>query len=208
MQIEILKRKKGLLITFSVLALLAFVLIINNIYVYCLCLLLVLSLYINQIVYQKNTYNARHLFDSIGRNYDYLVIGELCDISSELPKDKTSISFLAPNRCVYGSFMLLQRLYSLLKEDEGLFILVANTSQKRISIFDIPYIQKYTLKQMSIFFKKYLSYFPLFYSPIDSLKILFNHKKKGNLKEEVLSDNDIINFCKSRNIKIIYKLID
>lgn len=208
MQIEILKRKKGLLITFSVLALLAFVLIINNIYVYCLCLLLVLSLYINQIVYQKNTYNARHLFDSIGRNYDYLVIGELCDISSELPKDKTSISFLAPNRCVYGSFMLLQRLYSLLKEDEGTFILVANTSQKRISIFDIPYIQKYTLKQMSIFFKKYLSYFPLFYSPIDSLKILFNHKKKGNLKEEVLSDNDIINFCKSRNIKIIYKIID
>ena len=179
------------------------VLLINNIWVYIAFLIAVILMLINKIVYDKATFNSTHLFTTIDRNYDYLIIGDFCEVSSHEGQGKT-ITYLSPQpRSMDAIELLVMRLYSLLDEEKGELIIIKDKKKKtsKISVFDVPFLHEITLKKLGLSKMKYLCRLPLLFAPISSIRLLLNIRRKGILQENKCPSGRLAEFCASRHIK-------
>ena len=162
-------------------------------------LFLLLNLYAKNII----AWNADHLFSDIGRNYDYLLIGEPwnCD---ELKGKK--ICFFSPNRSMLSSYELGRRLFSLLKEETGTLVIscregLLNTTE--LSVLDIPYLHEIQQHKYGITHGKLKTYLPFVFAPIESLRYFLSTKRE-KVAEVSLSEYALFTeFCKVRNIKLL-----
>lgn len=162
------------------------------------CVFIVLNLYAKK----KISWGADHLFSDIGRNYDYLLIGEPWDYS--VLKGK-AITFFAPNRSILSSYELTRRLYSLLKEESGTVILSCqekNFNSKRISVQDIPYLHETQLHKYHIANAKLKKYLPFLFAPFETFTFLLHKKRVKNGNMDTSQYPEIRDFCKERSINL------
>ena len=164
----------------------------------CCVLFLLLNLWIKIRI----SWNADHMFSDIGRNYDYLLIGEPWDYSDLKGR---VIAFFSPDRSLLSSYELTRRLYSLLREDTGTLIISCgkrSITSQNISVLDIPYLHEIQLYQYHIGKSKLKKYFPFLFAPLATLKFIFAKK----CKEKSVISTDICpqmrDFCNERNIKL------
>lgn len=68
-----MNKKKKIVLAISIIYLVS-VLIINNVWGYIITILFALFLLINLLAYRKFSFIATHLFTTIGRNYERLII--------------------------------------------------------------------------------------------------------------------------------------
>lgn len=179
------------------------VLYINNVWIYITFLIAIIMLLVNKNVYDKAAFNSTHLFTTIDRNYDYLVIGDYCDISNYERQGKT-IAYLSPKlRSMEAIELLVMRLYSLLDEEKGELIIIKDKKGKssKISVFDIPFLHEITLNKLGLSKMKYLCRLPLLFAPIGSIRLLLSIRRKGILQESKCPSEKLAAFCESRHIK-------
>ena len=55
-------------------------------------------------------------FTEYRRNFDILVIGDMCDVKDIIPQNKSYLQFDAPDRTLFASFLILQGKFSWLNE--------------------------------------------------------------------------------------------
>lgn len=203
---KISKKNKIIVVVLVVIVMLAILLIVNKVWVYFMFCTLLLLLMVNVIVYEKTSYNAKHLFSTIGRNYKIMIIGENCDVSQLTENISDSILFLSPSHLsMFAAGLLVKRLFSLLDEENGqLFLILHQESirSNKISVFEIPYLHTITLNALHLQHMKWKSRFPLFSCPIDSLEYLISHPRRRVLVEAKCPSDDILSFCHERNIQI------
>lgn len=202
-----LSRKKKIVLLI-ILFLLFAVVIINKVEVYVASIFIILFLIANHFIYKKLAYNAIHLFSTIDRNYEYLVIGDWCDIEN-IVKGSKFISFLSPEkRSPYIILELIKRLYSLLDEKKGTIVIVLNkkhSNKKRFSVFDIPFLHEITLKNKGIGWMKYAVRLPLLFNPYRCLLLFRN--KRVDFEEVECPFPEISKFCNDRGVRLIFNYI-
>ena len=156
-------------------------------------------------LYAKNTiaWNADHLFSDIGRNYDYLLIGEPwnCD---ELKGKK--ICFFSPNRSMLSSHELGRRLFSLLKEETGTLVISCREGlldTKKLSVLDIPYLHEIQQHEYGITHGKLKTYLPFVFAPTESLRYFLSSKREKVAEVSLSEYASLVDFCKVRNINLL-----
>lgn len=172
--------------------------------------LIIASLYILNNKIRKKNNEVRNVFSlnpSLPRNFDYLVIGDICNTKNLVPQESRAIYFLAPDRTLEASYLILKSVFSLLKENNGKVIFLINkrnVKSKKITLFDISTFHRVTIQHLALqsLFNK--SRFPLIYSPIASIKILFEYKPKRKLSGEDIKYKELNDFCLERKISIDY----
>ena len=210
-----IKISKLKLIKYTILVLLLIFLItsliLKNFLFIVIALLGIIFIILNEIINKKIFLEAKKFkpFSNI-RNIDYLIIGNMCDISSLIPKDSSYIAIMAPNRNTKTCFELLKHTYSILNIDEkkATAIIIDNpkNQNKEFTIFDIPFLSRTKIKDLNLSTLLIKSKFPLLFAPISSLKFLFNLKQSA-LKTVECPDENIKSFCDKRNIKLDYKIL-
>lgn len=207
---RILKKKRFLMLLLIFISSLFLVVWNNSFLIFILYIILLVFTSLNIYLFLKNSYVARHLFSDVGRNYAYLVIGELVDLKDVLPQIKESISIMAPNRSLGASFELIKRLYSLLDENKGVLIVLVNKNEiysRKISAFDLPYLHEVTLNELHIKHSKYKELLPFVFSFIPSILFFIKGMRKRKIEDTECPMGDIVDFCKKRNIKLIFKIV-
>lgn len=162
-----------------------------------------LFLLLNLYAKNKIAWNADHLFSDIGRNYDYLLIGEPwnCD---ELKGKK--ICFFSPNRSMLSSHELGRRLFSLLKEETGTLVISCREGQlgsKKLSVLDIPYLHETQQHKYGITHGKLKTYLPFVFAPIESLRCFLSTKREKVADVSLSEYASLLDFCKVRNINLL-----
>ena len=162
-----------------------------------------LFLLLNLYAKNKIAWNADHLFSDIGRNYDYLLIGEPwnCD---ELKGKK--ICFFSPNRSMLSSHELGRRLFSLLKEETGTLVISCREGlldTKKLSILDIPYLHETQQHKYGITHGKLKTYLPFVFAPIESLRYFLSSKREKVAEVSLSEYASLVDFCKVRNINLL-----
>lgn len=162
-----------------------------------------LFLLLNLYAKNKIAWNADHLFSDIGRNYDYLLIGEPwnCD---ELKGKK--ICFFSPNRSMLSSHELGRRLFSLLKEETGTLVISCREGQlgsKKLSVLDIPYLHETQQHKYGITHGKLKTYLPFVFAPIESLRYFLSTKREKVAEVSLSEYASLVDFCKVRNINLL-----
>lgn len=162
-----------------------------------------LFLLLNLYAKNKIAWNADHLFSDIGRNYDYLLIGEPwnCD---ELKGKK--ICFFSPNRSMLSSHELGRRLFSLLKEETGTLVISCREAlfdSKKLSILDIPYLHETQQHKYGITHGKLKTYLPFVFAPIESLRYFLSTKREKVAEVSISEYASLAEFCKVRNINLL-----
>lgn len=167
----------------------------------------IVFLLLNFIVYRKNAFYATHMFTTVSRNYKYLIVGDDCDYKKLLEGD-TNIAFLSPvTQSSYATFEFVRRLYSLLDENNGTLLMVKRNyedTKKEISVFDVPYLHENTLNKLGKGRMRIWCHLPFLFNPIGSLKVLFEKRNKSIPVECECPNQEINQFCESRNIKVKY----
>lgn len=184
--------------------LMASVIVIGNIYLYILSALGVLFVLANLYAKKKICWNADHLFTTIDRNYDMLIIGENCNIDCS---DKKVIRFCSPNRSMLASYELVRRLYSLVDEENGKIVICCREKlieSKKITALDVPYLHEMQLAKYGISKVKIKKFFPLLFAPIDSILYLMGMKRKVTTMGYPIPDY-LLDFCQNRikNIEVV-----
>ena len=162
-----------------------------------------LFLLLNLYAKNKIAWNADHLFSDIGRNYDYLLIGEPwnCD---ELKGKK--ICFFSPNRSMLSSHELGRRLFSLLKEETGTLVISCREGlldTKNLSVLDIPYLHETQQHKYGITHGKLKTYLPFVFAPIESLRYFLSSKREKVAEVSLSEYASLVDFCKVRNINLL-----
>ena len=157
---------------------------------------------LNLYAEKKISWNADHMFSDVGRNYDYLLIGEPWDYS-EL--NGRVITFFAPNRSMLSCYELTRRLYSLLNERTGKLIISCrekNIGSQSLSVLDVPYLHDTQLTKYHIDKAKLKKYLPFLFAPFATTSFFFARKRKvmGVVGEGFCTQTRV--FCKERNINI------
>lgn len=200
------KSKKKKIMVLGLIALFLFVCLIGIVgIIWAVAIGIVGMLFLLLNLYAKNkiAWNADHLFSDIGRNYDYLLIGEPwnCD---ELKGKK--ICFFSPNRSMLSSHELGKRLFSLLKEETGTLVISCREGlldTKNLSVLDIPYLHETQQHKYGITHGKLKTYLPFVFAPIESLRYFLSTKRE-KVAEVSLSENaSLADFCKVRNINLL-----
>lgn len=196
------KKKIGILGFLAILCFICLLLLVGIMSAIIVSILVCLFVALNLYAKKKISWNADHMFSDIGRNYDYLLIGEPWDYSELNGK---TIVFFSPNRSMLSCCELTRRLYSLLKEESGTVVVSCqerNFKSQRISVLDVPYLHETQLRKYHITHAKLKKFFPLLFAPIETIKFMM--AKKQN-KMQYMDNNiypAIANFCQERNIKI------
>lgn len=152
----------------------------------------------------------RKIFDSLfppremtftERNYDCIVIGDL-GCNGKNIKGKKILRFQFPNRTLFASYIILQHVFSWLREDNGEIIILSkrnNLSKKQISVYDYPLLHRITLKKLNL--KGTTPRNPLFLNPILCLKYLF---KISTNRYKIINPPfpELVDFCAKRGIKL------
>ena len=162
-----------------------------------------LFLLLNLYAKNKIAWNADHLFSDIGRNYDYLLIGEPWN-SDELNGKK--ICFFSPNRSMLSSHELGRRLFSLLKEKTGTLVISCREGlldTKKLSVLDIPYLHEIQQHKYGITHGKLKIYLPFVFAPIESLRYFLSTKREKVAEVSISEYASLAEFCKVRNINLL-----
>lgn len=200
------KSKKKKIMVLGLIALFFFVCLIGIVgIIWAVAIGIVGMLFLLLNLYAKNkiAWNADHLFSDIGRNYDYLLIGEPwnCD---ELKGKK--ICFFSPNRSMLSSHELGRRLFSLLKEETGTLVISCREGlldTKKLSILDIPYLHETQQHKYGITHGKLKTYLPFVFAPIESLRYFLSSKREKVAEVSLSEYASLVDFCKVRNINLL-----
>lgn len=200
------KSKKKKIMVLGLIALFFFVCLIGIVgIIWAVAIGIVGMLFLLLNLYAKNkiAWNADHLFSDIGRNYDYLLIGEPwnCD---ELKGKK--ICFFSPNRSMLSSHELGRRLFSLLKEETGTLVISCREGlldTKKLSVLDIPYLHETQQHKYGITHGKLKTYLPFVYAPIESLRYFLSSKREKVAEVSLSEYASLVDFCKVRNINLL-----
>lgn len=200
------KSKKKKIMVLGLIALFLFVClicIVGIIWAVAIGIISMLFLLLNLYAKNKIAWNAEHLFSDIGRNYDYLLIGEPWN-SDELKGKK--LCFFSPNRSMLSSYELGRRLFSLLNEGTGTMVISCREGQldsKTISVLDIPYLHETQQHKYGITHGKLKTYLPFVFAPLESLRYFLSPKRE-KVADVSLSEYALFTeFCKVRNIKLL-----
>lgn len=148
----------------------------------------------NQIIYKE-------------RNFDYLIIGDICNVENTLPQGSRFLKFTSCNRTLFASFLILKRMYSYLKKG-GIVILVLkdnNIDENKVSLYEYPFLHPVTIKQYHLeYIFKEMSY-PLVYCFFS----IFHKRRRKSVKNKILHEKscpnvEIIHFCKNRGIGLLF----
>lgn len=191
-------------ILFVLILLLGIILVYYNEYFYCVVLLILAIFLYLCFVLNKNIYES--LFPPkemivTERNYDCIVIGDL-GLDGKSIEGKKVLRFQFPNRTLFASYIILQHVFSWLKEENGEVIILANKnglSKKEISVYDYPLLHRITLKKLGL--KGTTPRNSLFINPLLSLKYLF---KVSSARYEIINPPlpELIDFCEKRRIQL------
>lgn len=163
---------------------------------------------INYVVYKKMKQGVDQLNAGGNvRNVDYLVIGEKCNFSDLVPAGSTCFEITAPQRSLVASYEILRHTFSILKENGTVIILDGKKSTGGFSIFDIPFLHAVTIKRLNLHHLKKIYKIPLLVSPIKSLRLFRAFHIDAHFEDEECPKKEIIQFCESREIKLIYKRV-
>lgn len=177
--------------------------IVGIIWAVAIGIISMLFLLLNLYAKNKIAWNADHLFSDIGRNYDYLLIGEPWN-SDELKGKK--ICFFSPNRSILSSHELGRRLFSLLKEETGTLVISCREGlldTRKLSVLDIPYLHETQQHKYGITHGKLKTYLPFVFAPLESLRYFLSPMRE-KVSEISLSEYALLaEFCKVRNIKLL-----
>lgn len=177
--------------------------IVGIIWAVSIGIVVMLFLLLNLYAKNKIAWNADHLFSDIGRNYDYLLIGEPWN-SDELKGKK--ICFFSPNRSMLSSHELGRRLFSLLKEETGTLVISCREKlldSKKLSILDIPYLHETQQHKYGITHGKLKTYLPFVFAPIETLRYFLSTKREKVVEVSISEYASLADFCKVRNINLL-----
>lgn len=200
------KSKKKKIMVLGLIALFLFVYLIGIVgIIWAVAIGIVGMLFLLLNLYAKNkiAWNADHLFSDIGRNYDYLLIGEPWN-SDELNGKK--ICFFSPNRSMLSSYELGRRLFSLLKEETGTLVISFREGlldTKKLSVLDIPYLHETQQHKYGITHGKLKTYLPFVFAPIESLRYFLSSKREKVAEVSLSEYASLVDFCKVRNINLL-----
>ena len=139
------------------------------------------------------------------RKIDTLVIGDTCLDSLIAPYRKgDTLSIQHPDRSFDSSFQIFMHIESLLTSGDHL-VIVNDTKvvPHGFTIFDIPYLNLITQKELGIEHLVQQSRHPMFYEPLRSFKILM-HAKKRNYRPVSCPHTELVRFCADRAIELVY----
>lgn len=149
-------------------------------------------------------------FKESRRNFDYLFIGEYCNIANIIPEGKTYLQFDAPDRTLFASKLIVEGKFSWLAEKKGTCVIICkknNETSTEVSLFDIPFLHRIIIKSYKLsFLEKKLNY-PWIYAPIKTFRFL-NKRPTYKLQNVDCPDKQIIDFCRKRGINLQYYRID
>lgn len=178
---------------------------------YAICLIIILpAIYIDKktsyILSEQTSYAYGK---NMIRNVDLLVIGDMIDVSTLRSNESKIVSILTPNKSLGASFWILKRMFSIIDEDKGKIIIAIkkeNSNRHDITLFDYSFISPIHRKMMKIESMEIKRKHPLFYSPINALRLFLNIKyKKSYITGCPMKE--IEQFCETRNIKFEYREI-
>lgn len=137
------------------------------------------------------------------RKINCIVIGDVCSdrIIKEHYKGNV-LTFQIPDRSLEASIQIFWHIESLLEENDRLILVYDKKHVKGYSLFDLPYFNTISQKELALETLENKRNYPLFYEPIRSIKILLGIKNK---KYEVCKcpDECLTMFCKDRGIELI-----
>lgn len=200
------KSKKKKVMVLGLIALFLFVCligIVGIIWAVAIGIVGMLFLFLNLYAKNKIAWNADHLFSDIGRNYDYLLIGEPWNYDEFKGK---KICFFSPNRSMLSSHELGRRLFSLLKEETGTLVISCREElfdSKKLSILDIPYLHETQQHKYGITHGKLKTYLPFVFAPIESLRYFLSTKREKVAEVSISEYASLAEFCKVRNINLL-----
>lgn len=153
------------------------------------------------------------IFRDDKRNYEALNIGSA---KKYLPKQDTKMNIYAPNRSIYSSFLILQRLHSFVKQkgDINIYFDFNTDTVEKISTSDMYFLHPITLNEIGIPNNIVTYYFPILVAPIYSMKFLlwrllgislqFNQVKKNLIKINEIERyiESVISFCLERELNV------
>ena len=139
------------------------------------------------------------------RKIDTLVIGDTCSKSLIIPYMKgETLSIQHPDRGFNSSFQIFMHIESLLACGDRLVIVNdAKVNPHVFTIFDIPYLNLITKKELDIEHLVPQSRHPMLYEPLRSLKILMRVKKR-NYRTAPCPHAELVQFCADRAIELVY----
>lgn len=202
-----LKNKKIIIV-----GLLCSAIILSFTKLWVLSLLIILAigfLVLNKITLRK--FNKMPLLSAQRKikKYKYLVIGDLCPYSvlkDFIDKQEDVFTILAPGRSLDASYQILLHTISILDEDGICIIIDPERYSKRVyTIFDIPYLNFITRKELHLEWLARREYYPLLYEPIKSFSILLNISLRHNkYKNMICKDERFVNFFRKRTNQFVY----
>lgn len=140
------------------------------------------------------------------KQYTTLVIGDYCSpniLSPYIENNDEAIFIMAPDRSMEASYRILLHTVSIL-EGEKTCIIVDGRPKRANSytIFDLPYFNLVTKKELGIEKWDIKSRFPLFFEFYKSIRVLFKIYEKHYV-EATLPDRKTSSFCSRKGIKLI-----
>lgn len=141
---------------------------------------------------------------SLVRNVDYLIIGELGKTENLVPDGCSYLQIKLPGCSLEAAYEVLRHSFSILKDNGGVAILAYKYKKLfpyEYSLFDVNFFVPVTIQRLHLKIYKMLSYFPLLFSPVRTLQLLFNIKRRGGISDS--PRDDIALFCKERDISLI-----
>lgn len=190
----------------------AIIFLFTRLWVLSLLIILTIGLFgLNKIILRKSNKMPLLSAQRKIKKYKYLVIGDLCPdsvLKDYIDKQEDAFKILAPGRSLNASYQILLHTISIL-DDGGTCIIVdsGKQSKKVYSIFDLPYLSLITRKELQIEPLVKKSFYPLFYEPLKSLRILFNKPSGSKYKCVTNKDNKIIEFCRYKGIRLIHLVL-
>lgn len=183
-----------------------FALVTINVFLYIfIVLIIVLFVILNRTVLTKSRQQIPDLFNLDCRNFDVIIIGDLCDYSKIVPQNMKVLTICAPGRTLYACELILKRIHSLLRENKGSVIFVVdktNVDSCAISFFDIPFLHIVTLRDLKLMsnYRKLQNKYPLIFHFKNSIKWLLNQRITEYV-EFFEERESLTKFCTERNIK-------
>lgn len=143
------------------------------------------------------------------KQYKYLVIGDVCAPSrlrDFVSESEGVFAIMSPGRSLEASYQILLHTSSIL-ERKGVCIILHNrymTKKKRMySIFDVPYFNLVTKKELGLERLAHKAHFPLFFEPLQSIRMLWK-MLPINYKETDCPMDELKFFCRERDFTLIY----
>lgn len=201
-------KKKKIILVFLLCG--AIILFFTKLWVFSLLIILTIGVFVlNKIVLKKSNKMPLLSAQRKIKKYKYLVIGDLCSYSvlkDFIDKQDDAFTILVPGRSLDASYQILLHTISILDEDGTCIIIDSRKHSNQIyTVFDVPYLNLVTRKELQIesLFRK--ASYPLFYEPVKSLYVLFNFTFRNHkFKNENCTDKRFTNFFQQRSNRFIY----